>query len=98
VECFPKYIRRQRQEDKEKKIFSQISLFSLFGVNTNFVMFNLAQENTQTKVLVCDEMGKMNTALFLKYSNGNIDWCTAVRLGSKVTHWQPLPPQPSEAE
>lgn len=49
------------------------------------------------KVLVYDEMCNMNTALFLKHSNGNVDWCTAVRLGRKVTHWQPLPPPP-EAE
>lgn len=49
------------------------------------------------KVLVYDEMGKMNTALFLKHSNGSVDWCTAVRLGCEVTHWCYLP-QPPEAE
>jgi len=46
------------------------------------------------KVLVYDEMGNMNTAIFLHYDNGNVDWCTSVRLNRQVTHWMPLPEAP----
>ena len=50
------------------------------------------------KVLVYNEMGNMYTAIFLKHSNGNVDWCTAVRLERKVTHWQKLPLPPTTTE
>lgn len=46
------------------------------------------------KVLVYDEMGNMNTAMFLRYNNGNVDWCTSVRLTCQATHWMPLPEAP----
>ena len=46
------------------------------------------------KVLVYDEMGNMNTAMFLRYNNGNVDWCTSVRHTCQVTHWMPLPEAP----
>lgn len=48
------------------------------------------------KVLVYDERGNMNTAMFLRYNNGNVDLCTSVRLTCQVTHWMPLPEAPKK--
>lgn len=50
--------------------------------------------NHLEKVLVYDEMGNMQTAIFLNCGNGIVDWCTPVRLNRQVTHWQPLPQSP----
>lgn len=50
--------------------------------------------NHLEKVLVYDEMGNMQTAIFLNYGNGIVAWGTPVRLNRQVTHWQRLPQPP----
>ena len=50
------------------------------------------------EVLVCDSFGNMVTAIFLSFDNGGCDWCSAVRIVHKITHWMPLPETPKKYE
>lgn len=53
-------------------------------------------ENLQ-KVLVCDIMGNIYTAICLRFENGKTDWASYATNVRPVTHWCSLP-KPPEAE